>query len=77
MMQTVVGTPERRGANLWFVSSGRAGIGYFVERVQDCDGRWRWRCTCPSFRWKQHGVGTCKHIAAVMQARKGVLIGQR
>ena len=57
-----VGTPEKRGAG-WFVPSGV--VGYHVERV---DGRWR--CTCPSFRWRQ--TGTCKHIAAV---RKGVAMG--
>src|SRR5215211_6633848 len=42
-----VGKPEKRVAGRWFVPSGTAGVGYTVERV---DGRWR--CTCPSFRWR-------------------------
>jgi SWIM zinc finger len=50
-----VGTPEPRGSG-WFVPSGR--VGYFVERLEG-----RWRCTCPSFRWRHRG--TCKHIEAV------------
>jgi hypothetical protein len=57
-----VGKPERRGAG-WFVPSGQ--VGYFVERL---DGRWR--CTCPSARWRK--TGACKHIAAV---RKEVAMG--
>lgn len=52
-----VGNPERRG-NGWFVPSGDKGIGYFVERLEG-----RWRCTCPSFRWRQ--TNECKHIVAV------------
>jgi uncharacterized Zn finger protein len=50
-----VGKPEPRGAG-WFVASGQ--LGYYVEQVEG-----RWRCTCPSFRWRK--TGTCKHIAAV------------
>jgi hypothetical protein len=57
-----VGKPERRGAG-WWVPSGQAG--YVVERV---DGRWR--CTCPSVRWRKANV--CKHIAVV---RKAVAMG--
>jgi hypothetical protein len=52
---TEVGTPVRRGAG-WFVPSGQ--VGYFVETVQR-----RWRCTCPSFRWR--GAKEYKHITAV------------
>jgi hypothetical protein len=50
-----VGIPERRGHG-WFVPSGL--VGYYCERVQG-----RWRCTCPSFRWR--GAKECKHITAV------------
>jgi hypothetical protein len=50
-----IGRPQRHGAG-WFVPSGQ--VGYFVERLQG-----RWRCTCPSFRWRK--TGACKHIAAV------------
>jgi hypothetical protein len=50
-----LGRPQKRGAG-WFVPSG--AVGYHVEHI---DGRWR--CTCPSFRWKK--AGTCKHIAEV------------
>jgi hypothetical protein len=57
-----VGKPQRRGAG-WFVPGGQ--VGYYVERVAG-----RWRCTCPSFRWRK--TGTCKHIGAV---RKAVAIG--
>jgi hypothetical protein len=49
-----VGRPQRRGRG-WWVPSG--AVGYFV--IQE-DGRWR--CTCPSFRWRK--TETCKHIAA-------------
>jgi hypothetical protein len=56
-----VGKPERRGSG-WFVPSG--AVGYYVEWLSEG----RWRCTCPSFRWRQQA--TCKHIKAVMQARK-------
>ena len=52
---TEVGTPIRRGGG-WFVPSGL--VGYYCERVQG-----RWRCTCPSFRWRK--TRECKHIAAV------------
>jgi hypothetical protein len=52
---TQVGTPQRRGAG-WFVPSGQ--VGYYVETVQE-----RWRCTCPSFRWRR--TRECKHITAV------------
>jgi hypothetical protein len=40
-------------------------VGYFVERVEG-----RWRCCCPSFRWRK--TGTCKHIEA---AKREVLMG--
>ena len=50
-----VGTPEKRGVG-WFVPSG--AVGYHVEQSNG-----RWRCTCPSFRWRK--ASTCKHIAAV------------
>jgi hypothetical protein len=61
---TQVGTPERRGTG-WFVPSG--AVGYYVERLEG-----RWRCTCPSFRWR--GMRECKHIAAV---RRIVLQGSQ
>jgi SWIM zinc finger len=54
--QSHVGTPERRGPDRWFVPSGV--VGYFVERIEG-----RWRCTCPSFRWRK--ADTCKHIQRV------------
>jgi predicted nucleic acid-binding Zn finger protein len=63
---SVVGKPEKRGVNRWFVPSGTTGVGYAVERMSDG----RWRCTCPSFRWRK--TGTCKHIVAV---RKAVTMG--
>jgi SWIM zinc finger len=50
-----LGTPQRHGVG-WFVPSG--AVGYYVERLEG-----RWRCTCPSFRWRK--TGTCKHIVAV------------
>ena len=52
-----VGTPQRQGTG-WWVPSGV--VGYFVERIGG-----RWRCTCPSFRWRK--TGTCKHIAACVR----------
>jgi hypothetical protein len=52
---TQVGTPQRQGAG-WFMPSG--AVGYFVERTEG-----RWRCTCPSFRWRR--APQCKHITAV------------
>jgi uncharacterized Zn finger protein len=57
-----LGRPQKRGAG-WFVQSG--AVGYHVEHV---DGRWR--CTCPSYRWRN--TRECKHIAAV---RKEVAMG--
>jgi hypothetical protein len=57
-----LGTPVKHGAG-WWVPSGQ--VGYHVECV---DGRWR--CTCPSFRWRH--TRECKHIAAV---RKEVSMG--
>jgi hypothetical protein len=57
---STVGTPERRGAG-WFVPSG--AVGYYVERV---DGRWR--CTCPSARWRRQLL--CKHVQAVIKAQR-------
>jgi hypothetical protein len=60
-----VGKPEQRGVNRWFVPNGAAGVGYWVERLEG-----RWRCCCPSSRWRN--TGTCKHIAAV---RKEVTMG--
>jgi hypothetical protein len=58
MATAEVGIPERRGPARWFVSSGL--VGYVVEHIEG-----RWRCTCPSFRWRR--PGTCKHINAVKQ----------
>jgi hypothetical protein len=55
----VVGTPVKRGMNQWFVPSGT--VGYTVEKLEG-----RWRCTCPSFRWRK--TGACKHIQAVRKA---------
>jgi hypothetical protein len=55
-----VGKPEKRG-NGWWVPSGV--VGYYVERV---DGRWR--CTCPSARWRRHEV--CKHVQAVIREQR-------
>ena len=43
-----VGTPQKRGTG-WFVPSG--AVGYHVEQVEG-----RWRCTCPSFRWRKGSV---------------------
>jgi SWIM zinc finger len=63
-----VGRPQKRGAG-WFVPSG--AVGYYVEWLSEG----RWRCTCPSFRWRK--TRTCKHIAAVARARKEVPMGQR
>ena len=61
-----VGTPEKRGTG-WFVPSG--AVGYHVERVDN-----RWRCTCPSARWRQQQL--CKHAMAVIrEQRKGVCMG--
>jgi hypothetical protein len=54
-----VSAPQRHG-NGWFVPSG--AVGYYVERIEG-----RWRCTCPSFRWRKQG--TCKHIQRVMAMR--------
>jgi SWIM zinc finger len=55
-----VGRPQKRGAG-WFVPSG--AVGYFVERREG-----RWRCTCPSFRWRK--TRACKHIAAVKEVMR-------
>jgi hypothetical protein len=59
-----VGKPERRSQNRWFVPSGTAGVGYTVERIGDG----HWRCTCPSARWRRQQL--CKHVVAVIQARR-------
>jgi hypothetical protein len=66
MMKTAtqVGRPQRRGDG-WFVPSGQ--VGYFVEWLSEG----RWRCTCASFRWRQRGTGTCKHIDAVQKVMRG------
>jgi predicted nucleic acid-binding Zn finger protein len=63
-----VGRPVKRGAG-WWVPSGMAGIGYYVEISKDTV-----RCTCPSFVWRRTRLprGECKHIAAV---RKEVTMG--
>jgi hypothetical protein len=53
-----LGTPQRHGAG-WFVPSG--AVGYYVERLAG-----RWRCTCPSFRWRRQSL--CKHVQACIQA---------
>ncbi len=58
-----LGIPKRHGAG-WFVPSGQ--VGYYVERMSEG----RWRCTCPSFRWRK--AGTCKHINAVVRMRQEV-----
>jgi hypothetical protein len=58
-----VGTPGKRGPGHWWVPSG--AVGYAVERLEG-----RWRCTCPSFRWRN--TRECKHVAAV---RKEVAMG--
>jgi hypothetical protein len=60
-----VDKPEKRG-NGWFIRSGQ--VEYFVGRVED-----RWRCTCPSFRWRK--TGECKHINAVRGMRREVTMG--
>jgi hypothetical protein len=57
-----VGKPEKRGVNRWFVPSGQ--VVYVVERLEG-----RWRCTCPSFRWRKTGI--CKHIRAVKEVTMG------
>jgi hypothetical protein len=60
-----IGRPQRHGVG-WFVPSGQ--VGYFVEQVQ---GQGRWRCTCPSARWRRQQM--CKHVQAVIKAlREGV-----
>jgi hypothetical protein len=61
-MRQQLGRPQRRGAG-WFVPSGQ--VGYYVERLEG-----RWRCTCPSFRWRKAGI--CKHINAVIHMRQEV-----
>jgi SWIM zinc finger len=58
-----VGTPEQRGVNRWFVPSGTAGVGYWVERLEG-----RWRCCCPSSQWRRQQL--CKHVMAVIQAQR-------
>jgi hypothetical protein len=55
-----VGKPVKRGAG-WWVPSGQ--VGYHVERV---DGRWR--CTCPSFRWRKQQL--CKHVRKVLEMKE-------
>jgi hypothetical protein len=60
-----VGIPQLHG-NGWFVPSGN--VGYYVERLEG-----RWRCCCPSFRWRKQG--TCKHIQRVMVMTKEVTMG--
>jgi hypothetical protein len=62
-----LGTPQRHGAG-WFVPSGQ--VGYHVERMRDG----RWRCTCPSARWRRQQL--CKHVQAVIKAlRTEVTVG--
>jgi hypothetical protein len=61
---TQVSTPQRHGTG-WFVPSGQ--VGYFVEWLRDPK---RWRCTCPSHRWRKQGP--CKHINAVVRMRQEV-----
>jgi hypothetical protein len=61
-----LGTPQRQGAG-WWVPSGV--VGYFVERLEG-----RWRCTCPSARWRRQQ--RCKHVLAVIRSlREGVTMG--
>jgi uncharacterized Zn finger protein len=63
-----LGTPQRHGAG-WFVPSGQ--VGYYVEKLQ---GQGRWRCTCPSARWRRQQL--CKHVQAVIRAlREEVAMG--
>jgi predicted nucleic acid-binding Zn finger protein len=66
--QPHVGKPEKRGAG-WWVPSGMAGVGYYVEL-----GKGIVRCTCPSFVWRRAKLpgGECKHIQAV---RKELTMG--
>jgi hypothetical protein len=59
-----VGRPEKRGVNRWFVPSGSAGVGYTVERMPDG----RWRCCCPSARWRRQQL--CKHVQAVIPEQR-------
>ena len=59
-----VGKPEKRGAATWFVPSGTAGVDYTVERMSDG----RWRCACPSHRWRQQQM--CKHVQAVIREQR-------
>jgi hypothetical protein len=56
-----LGTPQRRGVG-WWVPSGAAGVGDYVELTKDVV-----RCTCPSFVWRRTRLprGECKHIVAV------------
>ena len=59
MLQTQVGTPERRSKYRWWVPSGQ--VGYTVERIG-----WHWRGTCPSHRFRRETL--CKHIIAVIRS---------
>jgi hypothetical protein len=62
-----VGKPVKHGTG-WLVPSGK--VSYFVERLPDG----RWRCTCPSHRFRQHLL--CKHCMAVVRLRRqGVTMG--
>jgi hypothetical protein len=65
-----VGTPERRGADHWFVPNARVPTsGYHVERI---DGRWV--CRCPAHRWRRERL--CRHVQAVLRRlRKEVPMG--
>jgi hypothetical protein len=63
-----VGTPEKRGADRWFVPSGQ--VGYYVEWLRESG---RWRCTCSGFRFRPHLA--CKHIDAVRRMRQEVRMG--
>ena len=66
----VVGKPETRRVNRWFVPNSAVGMGYWVERMGDV----RWRCCCPSRRWRRQQL--CKHVIAVIrQKRQGVTMG--
>jgi predicted nucleic acid-binding Zn finger protein len=71
MTQTQVGTPERRGAG-WWVPSGQAGVGYYVEISAH-----KVRCTCPSFVHRRTRLpqGECKHLAAVRSRLQEVTMG--
>jgi hypothetical protein len=58
-------TPERRGANHWFVESSRGTFGYYVRFVSG-----HYTCGCNGFRFRPHLA--CRHIEAIKRFRKEV-----